>query len=103
MLLLVGDWGGVGQGGVAALTVVEDLDEVEDRRPQPGSGRPGVPVEQLAFQGREKLSATALSSASPTVPIEATSSEAAKRRPNANEVYWQPWSVWWIRPGAGRR
>ena len=40
----------------------------------------------------KKLSATALSSASPTVPMEATSSEATKRRPKANEVYWQPWS-----------
>jgi hypothetical protein len=33
---------------VAALAVVEDLDEVEDRRPQSGSGRPGVSVEELA-------------------------------------------------------
>ena len=36
----------------------------------------------------KKLSATALSSASPTVPIEAISSEAVRRRPKANEVYW---------------
>jgi hypothetical protein len=69
------------KGRVASLAVVEDLDEVEDRRPQARSGRPGVAVEEFAFQRGKKLSATALSSASPTVPIEATSSEAARRRP----------------------
>ena len=40
----------------------------------------------------KKLSATALSNASPTVPIEAIRLASRRRWPNANEVYWQPWS-----------
>src|SRR5829696_8848271 len=56
VLLLVADGAGVVECRVAALAVVEDLDEIEDRRAQPGSGRPGVAVEQLAFQrGEEAL------------------------------------------------
>jgi hypothetical protein len=49
VLLLVADGLLVVQGRVAALTVVEDLDEVEDRRAQPGSGGPGVAIQQVAF------------------------------------------------------
>src|SRR5215218_11227835 len=47
----------------------------------------------------KKLSATALSRASPTVPIEATKPASRSRRPNARLVYWQPWSAWCTRPG----
>src|SRR5215217_220292 len=54
VLLLVADGAGVVECRVAALAVVEDLDEIEDRRAQPGSGRPGVAVEQLAFQGSDE-------------------------------------------------
>jgi hypothetical protein len=39
---------------VATLAVVEDLDEVEHRRAQPGSGEPGMAVRQLALQGGEE-------------------------------------------------
>ncbi len=39
---------------MAALAVVEDLDEVEDRRPQARSGRPGIAVEELVFEGGEE-------------------------------------------------
>ena len=42
------------QGRVAALGVVEDLDEVEHRRAQPVAGGPGVAVQQLALQGGEE-------------------------------------------------
>jgi hypothetical protein len=52
-----------------------------------------VAVQQLAFQGAKKLSATALSKASPMVPIEATRPAALSRRPNARLVCWQPWSL----------
>jgi hypothetical protein len=77
-------WLGCGSR-VAALAVVEDLDEVEHRCPEALAGRPVVTVEELAFQ---KLSATALSSASPTVPIEATRPVSRSRRPKARLVYW---------------
>jgi hypothetical protein len=53
VVLVDGGWVVV-EGRVAALAVVEDLDEVEDRRPQSGSGRPGRAVEELAFQGGEE-------------------------------------------------
>jgi hypothetical protein len=78
---------------VAALAVVEDLDEVEHGGLQRLAGWPVVAGQQLAFQGGEKLSATALSSASPMVPIEATRPVSVRRLPNARLVYWQPWSV----------
>jgi hypothetical protein len=45
VLLLVDDWDGVVEGRVAALAVVEDLDEVEDRRPQARWCRPGRAVD----------------------------------------------------------
>ena len=93
MLALVGRGAGVVQGRVASLAVVEDLDEVEHGGPQRLAGWPVVAVEQLASKVAKKLSATALSSASPMVPIEATRPVSVRRLPNARLVYWQPWSV----------
>jgi len=40
----------------------------------------------------KKLSATALSSASPTVPIEPISPAVRRRWPHTQEQYWDPWS-----------
>lgn len=44
----------VTEARAATLTIVEDLDELEDRSSQARSGRPGVPVEQLGLQGSEE-------------------------------------------------
>ena len=88
MLLLAGGRWVVVEGRVAASAVVEDLDEVEDRRrPQVRSSRPWIAVEQLALQGGEEALGDRVIECIPTVPIEATRSEAARRRPKANEVY----------------
>jgi len=46
----------------------------------------------------KKLSAMALSQASPTLPIEGRTPICAERRPNSTLVYWLPWSKWWITP-----
>ena len=89
-LVFVVDGRVVVQGRVATLAVVEDLDEVEDRRPQPGRGWPGVAVEQLALQGGEEALGDGVVQRVADSALEATSSEAARRRPNANAVYWQP-------------
>jgi hypothetical protein len=45
----------------------------------------------------------ALSKASPTLPIEATTPEVRRVRPKSIEVYWTPWSLWWINPATGLR
>src|SRR5262245_40203210 len=44
----------VAEGGVPALAVVEDLDEVEDRRPCLLAGRPGEAVDELDLEGGEE-------------------------------------------------
>jgi hypothetical protein len=41
----------------------------------------------------KKLSVMALSKQSPTEPMEATRPASPSRRPNASEVYWQPWML----------
>src|SRR5215216_3555965 len=81
VLLLVADGAGVVECRVAALAVVEDLDEIEDRRAQPGSGRPGVAVEQLAFQRGEEALGDGVVQRIPDVPMEATRPEACRRWP----------------------
>ena len=40
----------------------------------------------------------ALSSASPTVPMDGTTPSAARWAVNAMQVYWAPASEWWISP-----
>jgi hypothetical protein len=56
--------------GVPSLAVEEHLDVVEQRRPGSGPSREGVPMHELCLRVPKKLSATALSRASPTVPID---------------------------------
>jgi hypothetical protein len=90
VLLLVADGWLVVEGRDAALTVVEDLDVVEHRRAQPGSGGPGVAVQQLAFQGGEEALGHGVVQRVTHVPIEATRPASRSRRPNARLVYWQP-------------
>jgi len=51
----------------------------------------------------KKLSAMALSKASPTDPIEGTTLALRHRRPKSMDVYWQPRSLWWMTPFLGRR
>src|SRR5215213_8996925 len=51
----------------------------------------------------KKLSATALSSASPMVPIEATRPVSVRRLPNARLVYWQPWMLPYESSGSWER
>jgi hypothetical protein len=36
-------------------------------------------------------------------PIERAMPASRAAWPNARETYCDPWSEWWIRPGAGRR
>src|SRR5919205_2373935 len=45
-------------------------------------------------------SMSALSSASPTVPIEPAIPAAASSSVNARAVFWEPASEWWINPSA---
>ena len=73
---------------MAAGGVVEAFHPLEDRPGEPGAGWPVVPVEELALKLAKKLSATALSSASPTVPIEPISPAARRRCPNTQEQNW---------------
>ncbi len=46
---------------MSTMTIVEDLDVLEDGRPGLLSGRPGLAMEQLGLEWAKKLSATALS------------------------------------------
>jgi hypothetical protein len=46
----------------------------------------------------KKDSASALSQASPTLPIDGFTPASRHRRPKATEVSWQPWSEWWMTP-----
>jgi hypothetical protein len=78
---------------VAALAVVEDLDEVEHRRPQGLAGWPVVAVQQLAFQGGEEALGDGVVERVTDGAIEATRPVSVRRLPNARLVYWQPWSV----------
>jgi hypothetical protein len=48
-------------GGVPATGIVPCLDELEDGHARLGVGAEASPIEQLAFEGREKLSQSALS------------------------------------------
>jgi hypothetical protein len=50
----------------------------------------------------KKLSAMALSSASPTDPVEGRTPASRQRFPKAMAVYCEPWSLWWI-TSRGRR
>ena len=52
-VLLVLDGGEVAERGVQALTVVEDLDVLEDGPAGPVPAGPGPAVDQLVFEGRE--------------------------------------------------
>ena len=72
MLVLVVEGCEVVEGGVATLTVVEDLDEVEHRRAWPARVAQTWRSSSSHSKVAKKLSATALSSASPMVPMEAT-------------------------------
>jgi hypothetical protein len=56
----------------------------------------------LAGSVAKKVSATALSSASPREPIKTAIPASPAARPNASETYCEPWSEWWIKPGPGR-
>jgi len=77
----------VAQRGVAALAVVEHLDPFKRRAGQLGAGVPGgAAVDQFGLRRRND-SATALSSASPTVPIEPSRPAWRRRCPNAQDVY----------------
>src|SRR5215210_7761808 len=46
-------------------------------------------------------SAMALSRAEPTPPMDGTMPASSSLLPNDRDVYWVPWSEWWINPGAG--
>lgn len=49
----------------------------------------------------KKDSAMALSRASPTVPIDPRMPAWRSLWPNTQEVYWVPWSAWWMSPESG--
>lgn len=51
---LVPGWGEKREAGVQRPTVVEDLDELEDRLAGPGPGRPEASVHQLLLQGSRR-------------------------------------------------
>jgi len=78
VLVLVVEGCLVGQGRVATLAVVEDLDEVEHRGPEGLTGRPVIAVQQLALEGGEEAFGDRIVQRVPTVPIEAISSEAVR-------------------------
>jgi hypothetical protein len=79
---------------VSPPRVVPALNEVEDGH----TGLSLVPetgaIEQLAFKRAKKLSHIALSYASPTLPIDGRTPACLQRRPNAMDVYCDPWSLW---------
>jgi hypothetical protein len=73
---------------VAALAVVEDLDEVEHGGPQRLAGWPVVAVQQLAFQGGEEALGDGVVERVTDGAIEATRPVSVRRLPNARLVYW---------------
>ena len=88
---------------MATLTVIERLDVLEH------CGLQLEPRGQLRrltssfLSVAKKVSATALSYASPRDPIETAIPASLAARPNARLTYWPPWSEWWMSPGGGRR
>ena len=63
---------------VAPAAVVEDFDELADGRSQRVAGGPVMSIEELGLEGREKLSATALSAGVPERPMLPTTPEARR-------------------------
>ncbi len=82
---------------MTALGVVEAFDPFEDRGGEIVAGSPPLAVEELELQGSEEASATALS---PAEPMDPSRPAARRRRPNAHDVYWVPWSECTIVPSA---
>jgi hypothetical protein len=66
---------------VAALAVVEYLDEVEHGGPQRLAGWPVVAVQQLAFQGGEEALSNGVVERVTDGAIEATRPVSVRRRP----------------------
>ena len=85
--------GGAGHAavGVTAAWVVPGFDPVEERPGERAAVGPVVFVEELELQGAEELSATLLSKQSPMEPIKPSRPALRSRRPNAQDVYWEPW------------
>jgi hypothetical protein len=75
---------------VPAAWVVPAFDELEDRHARLGLGTERTPVDELALQRGEKLSAMALSKQSPADPVEGSTPISRHRLPKASEVYCVP-------------
>jgi hypothetical protein len=75
------------ESGMAAARVVEALDVAEDLHLKLVAGRPGPPVDQLLLQRGEERLGQGVVEASATLPMEASTPEARRVRPNSNEVY----------------
>ena len=80
------DRGAHPEGRVAALAVVEDLQVLEHRVCQLDPRAPAGAVEQLDLHPGPEGLGDGVSSASPTVPIEANRPESLRRVVNAQEV-----------------
>ena len=84
------------------MRVVPTLDEVEHRHAGLDLGFETLAVEQLAFEGGEEALAHGVIEAITHRAIEGRTPACSQRLPKANEVYWLPWSEWWITPVARR-
>jgi hypothetical protein len=83
--LLEGDGGGVTEGGVQSMGVIEALDELKDGQARLAEGRQAGPCGPLVPQGSEEALGHGVALAQlPTEPIEARTTRSRQRLPKAN-------------------
>jgi len=84
------------EGGVTTVGVVPPLDEGEDRSASFSTGAEGRAIVRLALAGGEDALAERVVVAGADRPIEGRTFISVQRLPEVIEVYWQPWSEWWM-------
>lgn len=87
------DWAEVFDRGVSSSRIVEALDVLEHRRRELGSRCPLPAIEELDLEGAEEALGHRVVVRVADRALEPRIPAARNRRPKAQEVYWDPWSV----------
>jgi len=77
---------------VSALAIVKDFEVFENCGGELDAGVPTLAVEEFYLHPTPKRFHLSVVIASPTEPMDGRTPAFSQRWPNANEVYWLPWS-----------